>query len=156
SHAPPPRFVVSHARPPSTRLPAAGSPGECAGRIRVRVVVRGMRRLLQPVWLPAAVLLLAPLPGRAQDAAGWDSPRVLALMEAARARRQLPRGDSALENYQARANGYVYFYLDRRDSEERTLVKVDQVALDVYWAAPNRTKQRIIGLRDERRLPARI
>jgi hypothetical protein len=115
-----------------------------------------MRRLPSPIWLAAAVLLLAPLPGRAQAAAGWDSPRVLALMEAARARRQLPRGDSALRNYQARANGYVYFYLDRRDSEERTLVKVDQVALDVYWAAPNRTKQRIIGLRDEKRLPARI
>ncbi|HEX7091143.1 MAG TPA: hypothetical protein VF192_13465 [Longimicrobiales bacterium] len=115
-----------------------------------------MRRLPRPVWLPAAVLLLAPLPGRAQDAAGWDSPRVLALMEAARTRRQLPRGDSALRNYRAHANGYVYFYLDRRDSEERTLVKVDQVALDVYWAAPNRTKQRIVGLRDEKRLPVRI
>ena len=72
-----------------------------------------MRGRQFPVWLVAAALLLAPPPAHAQDAAGWDSPRVLELLEAARLRRQLPRGDSALRNYQARANGYVYFYLDR-------------------------------------------
>jgi len=115
-----------------------------------------MRGRLFLVWLAAAALPLVPALARAQDTAGWDSPRVLELVEAARQRRQLPRGDSALRNYQARANGYVYFYLDRQDSDDRTLVKVDQVALDVFWAAPNRTKQRIVGLRDDKRLPARI
>jgi hypothetical protein len=58
-----------------------------------------------------------------------------------------------LVNYQAAANGYVYFFLDRADSEDRSLVRVDQLALEVYWAAPNRTKQRIIGMRDASKLP---
>ena len=115
-----------------------------------------MRGRSLPVWLTAAALFVAPAQAPAQDPEGWDSPRVLELLEAARLRRQLPRGDSALRNYQARANGYVYFYLDRQDSDDRTLVKVDQIALDVFWAAPNRTKQRIVGLRDDKRLPARI
>src|SRR5690606_24824030 len=119
------------------------------------VGIPGMRGRPFRVWL-AAALLLAPLPAHAQAGEGWDSPRVLELLEAARLRRQLPRGDSALRNYQARANGYVSFCLDRQDSDDRTLVKVDQVALDVFWAAPNRAKQRIVGLRDDKRLPARI
>ncbi|HUH14072.1 MAG TPA: hypothetical protein VMK65_13235, partial [Longimicrobiales bacterium] len=59
-------------------------------------------------------------------------------------------------NYQARASGHVYFFLDREDTQERTLVKVDQLALEVFWGAPDRTKQRIVGMRDEERLPSNI
>ncbi len=93
------------------------------------------------------------------DTAGvgdWNDARALALIASARERRQAPLADSALDNYRARAEGFVYFYVDRRDSEERTLVKIDQVALDVFWAQPDRTKQRIVGLRDESRLPNRM
>ena len=77
-------------------------------------------------------------------------------MERATVRRDLPRGDSTLRNYTARANGFVYFYLDRQESDERTLVKVDQIALELYWMSPERTKQRIVGLRDVSRLPNRM
>lgn len=77
-------------------------------------------------------------------------------MSQARARRAVPRADSGMTSYRARATGYVYFYLDRRDSGERNLVKTDQLALDVYWATPNRTKQHIVGLRDESALPNNI
>ncbi len=86
----------------------------------------------------------------------WDSPRALALVAEARRRRERPRGDSGLVNYQSHADGYVYFYLDRTASPEKTLVKVDQVAVNVFWAAPNLTKQLIVGLRDESRLPNRM
>jgi hypothetical protein len=78
------------------------------------------------------------------------------LIERARERRAVPRTDSGLANYQATASGYVYFFLDRAGSDERTLVKVDQLALEVYWAAPNLTKQRIVGLRDASKLPNRM
>lgn len=111
-------------------------------------------------WKASCLFLLAlvgatrPLP--AQQTGEWNTPRVLELIERARARRAAPRADSGLYNYQARANGYVYFFLDHRDSEERTLVKVDQLALEVYWQAPNHTKQRIVGLRDVSRLPNRM
>ncbi|MBX6362484.1 MAG: hypothetical protein IRZ00_01340 [Gemmatimonadetes bacterium] len=95
----------------------------------------------------------SPQPAAAE---GWNDPRALALVAAARARREAPRADSGLDNYHSHADGYVYFYLDRRGAPERTLVKVDQLALDVYWAAPNRTKQRIVGMRDVSRLPNRM
>jgi hypothetical protein len=32
-------------------------------------------------------------------------------------------------------------------------VKVNQIALQLYWAAPNLTKQRIVGLRDKNPCP---
>ena len=78
------------------------------------------------------------------------------MVEDARVRRSLPYEDSALRNYSASAQGYIYFYLDRESNEELTLVKVDQVALEVYWAYPGSTKQRIVGLRDESVLPNRM
>ena len=90
------------------------------------------------------------------DPLGWNSGRARELMERATIRRDLPRGDSTLRNYTSKANGFVYFYLDRQESDERTLVKVDQIALELYWRSPERTKQRIVGLRDVSRLPNRM
>ena len=100
-------------------------------------------------------VLVLPAPVGAQGGE-WDSPRVLRMVEDARVRRALPYEDSALRSYSADAQGYVYFYLDREENEELTLVKVDQVALEVYWAYPGSTKQRIVGLRDESVLPNRM
>ncbi|MGQ0560811.1 MAG: hypothetical protein ACT443_02940 [Gemmatimonadota bacterium] len=104
----------------------------------------------------ALLLLLIARPGIAQDPLGWNTQRARELIERARERRELPRGDSTLRNYQASAHGYVYFYLDRREDDERTLVKVDQIALNLFWKRPNLTKQRIVGLRDVNRLPNRM
>lgn len=107
-----------------------------------------------------AALVLAALAGpaaaAAQDEGGWNSPRALELIQRAQQRRQVALSDTGMVDYQADARGYIYFYLDRRDTGERTLVKTDQVALDVFWKAPNLAKQRIIGLRDERNLPTNI
>jgi len=98
------------------------------------------------------LLLLAAAPAAAQEQ-GWNTPRSMELVERARERRALPIADSSLRSYESRAHGRVYFYLDRRASERRILIKTDQIALDVFWQAPDLTKQRIIGLRDESRLP---
>jgi hypothetical protein len=107
-----------------------------------------------------AVLAALPLAGATEAAAqhepGWNDARALDLVAQARARRAVPRADSGLTSYRARATGYVYFYLDRRDSGERNLVRTDQLALDVFWAAPNRTKQHIVGMRDAASLPNNI
>ncbi|HEX7051264.1 MAG TPA: hypothetical protein VF188_13745 [Longimicrobiales bacterium] len=108
------------------------------------------------IGLASAGLLVAAVPLSGQAPGGWDAPRALELMERARARRALPAADSGLSSYQASANGYIYFYLDREGGDARTLVKVNQIALEVYWAAPNRTKQRIVGMREEMALPSRI
>lgn len=115
-----------------------------------------MRRLCV---LTLVLLTLAALPAQAQQpdtAGGWDGLRALELLERARERRLLPSQDTSLRNYTARAEGFVYFYLDRRSTGERTLVKTDQVALELFWAQPDLTKQRIVGLRDESRLPNRM
>lgn len=106
-----------------------------------------------------AALVLAPALAAQEPAAreaGWDDARVLELVRRAQARRAETVADTALASYQADARGYVYFYLDRRDTGDRTLVKTDQVALDVYWKAPAFSKQRIVGLRDEKKLPTNI
>ncbi|HEU0015173.1 MAG TPA: hypothetical protein VFQ45_15895 [Longimicrobium sp.] len=115
-----------------------------------------MRRFaaaLAVLLAPAAAI--APAQARAQDGA-WNSPRALELITIAQARRAQTQADTGMVDYQADARGYIYFYLDRRDTGERSLVKTDQVALDVYWKAPNLAKQRIIGLRDEKSLPTNI
>ena len=103
----------------------------------------------------ALCALAAPAAAAAQDG-GWNAERALDLVRRAQERRQVALSDTGMVDYQADARGYVYFYLDRRDTGERTLVKTDQVALDVFWKAPAFSKQRIIGLRDERNLPTNI
>ena len=104
-----------------------------------------------------AALALAAVAGPAPaQEGGWNSPRAMELIQRAQERRQVALSDTGMVDYQADARGYIYFYLDRRDTGERTLVKTDQVALDVFWKAPNLSKQRIIGLRDERSLPTNI
>jgi len=115
-----------------------------------------MNRL--PSTLAGALLAVAACaaPAAAQDEGDWNSPRALELVQRAQERRQVALSDTGMVDYQADARGYVYFYLDRRDTGERSLVKTDQVALDVFWKAPNLSKQRIVGLRDERNLPTNI
>jgi hypothetical protein len=113
-----------------------------------------LRRKLMGAALALAALA-APAAAAAQDG-GWNSTRALELVRRAQERRQVALSDTGMVDYQADARGYIYFYLDRRDTGERTLVKTDQVALDVFWKAPNLSKQRIVGLRDARNLPTNI
>lgn len=116
-----------------------------------------MKRFFLPLLalLPLCAVPLAaqePAPGEA----GWGGARAQEIVARAQARRAETATDTGLVSYQADARGYVYFFLDRGDTDERTLVKTDQVALDVFWRAPDLTKQRIVGLRDEKKLPTRI
>jgi hypothetical protein len=64
--------------------------------------------------------------------------------------------DSGLIDYQARARGHIYFLYDLGRDTERHLVKADQLALDLYWHTPGRTRQLIVGRRDEKLLPTDI
>ncbi|MFL5538368.1 MAG: hypothetical protein ACJ8J0_05220 [Longimicrobiaceae bacterium] len=108
----------------------------------------------------SASALLAVLglcaPAAAAQEGPWNTPRALELIQHAQERRTQSLADTGMVDYQADARGYIYFYLDRRDIDERTLVKTDQVALQVFWKAPNRTKQVIVGLRDQKQLPTNI
>lgn len=86
----------------------------------------------------------------------WNGGRALELVERARSLRQGTVGEGGLQSYAADARGYVYFFVDHDESDEQNLVKTDQVALEVFWQAPNRGRQRIVGLRDEKQLPTSI
>mgnify|MGYP002630373957 CR=1 FL=1 len=100
--------------------------------------------------MAAAQGVLAQVPER------WNDARALALVERAREVRESVVIDSAFHSYRGEARGYVYFFIDRPDSDDRTLVKADQIALDVFWQAPNDIRQQIVGLRDAKVLPTNI
>ncbi|NNM04248.1 MAG: hypothetical protein HKO65_04025 [Gemmatimonadetes bacterium] len=105
------------------------------------------------LFLIVALTLVSPAAAQVQR---WNGPRALEMIGEARTVRQGMAQDSTLQSYSSQARGYVYFYLDRGDTGERVLVKTDQIALEVYWAAPDKFKQRIVGLRDEKKLPTNI
>ena len=87
---------------------------------------------------------------------GWNEPLALDLVARARETRAGTLGDSELRSYQSRAEGYVYFYVDQPEVEERTLIRTDQLALEVMWKAPGMTRQRMVGRRNEESLPTTI
>jgi hypothetical protein len=104
-----------------------------------------------------ALLWPCALCGQIREApSAWNSERALELVEQARSLRQATVVDSAFQAYQADARGYVYFFLDRPDSDERTLARTDQVALEVFWKAPRQTRQRLVGRRNAKELPTNI
>jgi hypothetical protein len=116
--------------------------------------------LRRPRALLSALAALAAgfsfLPASAQEPELWNEPRVLELVRRARMERHSTLVDSAFRSYQSQARGYVYFFIDRPGSAERTLIKADQIALELFWRAPSETQQRIVGLRDQKVLPTNI
>ena len=110
----------------------------------------------RPLLLSFLVSLLLPADSWAQGTEGWNDPRALELVARARGVRQSAAVDPDLRSYQAIATGHVFFLVDRPSSGERTLVKADQLALEIYWRGPRDTRQRIIGMRDQKVLPTNI
>ena len=103
-----------------------------------------------------ALLALSPIQVVAQDPAAeaaWNDPATLGLVQRAIERRAGAVVDTTLQNYSADGRGFVYFLLDAPELDRQTLVRTDQVALEVYWRAPNQIRQRIVGLREQRELP---
>ncbi|MEX2531405.1 MAG: hypothetical protein WD960_11585 [Gemmatimonadota bacterium] len=85
---------------------------------------------------------------------GWNAPEVLALVDQGREARQALAQGGDLENYRALTEGHVYFYVDP-EAGERSLIRVDQIAVELRWEAPDRVHQRVLGQRSETRLPVR-
>jgi len=118
------------------------------------------RRIAAPLaWLSIVAPLLAlPARPRALAAQDWDAPGTRALVARAIARRQAAFADTALKDFTARAHGFVFFLgqIGEGLSEPPRLIKSDQLELQVYWKAPNLSKQIIIGWRDRLDLPTDI
>jgi hypothetical protein len=103
------------------------------------------------VHAPAAV-------AQSSGAGEWNDARSRALVEMATRRRAEQLADTGLADYRAQARGYLTFLAQLGDGflSPPKLVKTDQLALEVYWRAPNFSKQRIIGRRDTLLLPTDI
>ncbi|MFN0100408.1 MAG: hypothetical protein ACKVS7_17210 [Gemmatimonadaceae bacterium] len=97
-----------------------------------------------------------PRPAVAQDA--WNDVRTTALIRAAIDRRAVQLADTGLADYTAQAHGYLTFLAQLGEGFRLppVVVKSDELMLEVYWGAPDRSKQRIIGRRDTLLLPTDI
>ena len=109
-----------------------------------------------PLVVAFAAVCAAPIP---LDAQQWNSPEALALAAAGSARRQEAQADSSLTSYRTRAHGFVFFLAQVGEeglAQPARLVKADELQVEVYWRAPNRSKQVILGWRDGTFLPTDI
>ena len=88
----------------------------------------------------------------------WNDARTRALVERATQRRALQLADTGLVDYKATAHGYVTFLAQFGEGfpEPPKIVKADELGLEVYWRAPDLSKQRIMGRRDTLLLPTDI
>jgi hypothetical protein len=106
-------------------------------------------------WL--ALLLTAVLPAPLAGQA-WNAPDALALVRRAVERRAEVQADAMLRSYRTRAHGFVFFLAQVGEglTEPPRLVKADELDVEVYWQAPDRSKQVISGWRDGAFLPTDI
>jgi hypothetical protein len=95
----------------------------------------------------------APLAAQA-----WNAPAAVALVRRAVERRLATQADSSLVSYRTRAHGFVFFLAQVGEglTEPPRLVKADELRVEVYWRAPDRSKQVILGWRDGAFLPTDI
>ena len=109
------------------------------------------------VRITLAAALCAAGAGRLR-AQAWNDSATTALIARAVARRARAQADSGLRDFEAVAHGFVFFLgqLGEGLAEPPKLIKADQLALEVYWKTPGRSKQRIIGWRDRLDLPTEI
>src|SRR5256885_6484748 len=110
---------------------------------------------LRPI-VGAIAMILAATRATAQQT--WNDARTTALVERATERRASQLADTALVDYKATAHGYVTFLAQFGEGfpEPPKIVKADELGLEVYWRAPDLSKQRIMGRRDTLLLPTDI
>ena len=106
----------------------------------------------------ALIAFAAPLPETAAAQQTWNDPRSRALVERATERRALQLADTALVDYKATAHGYLTFLAQFGEgfTEPPKIVRADELGLEIYWRAPDLSKQRIMGRRDTLLLPTDI
>ena len=116
-----------------------------------------MRRSIAVVVAASVVSAVAFTPSSAR-AQSWNDTRTRSLVEQATERRARQIADTLLVSYKAGAHGYLTFLaqLGEGFTEPPKIVKADELALEVYWQAPNLSKQLIAGRRDTLLLPTDI
>lgn len=114
-------------------------------------------KLGQSTVLRIFFLCALVLPGASQ-AQEWNDERSRKLAEDATTRRALQLADTGLVDYSASAKGFLTFLaqLGEGFTEPPKIVRADQLALEIFWKAPNLSKQRIFARRDTLLMPTDI
>ena len=101
--------------------------------------------------------MLSPITVLGQGAE-WNDARARELAQRATERRSAQLADTTLRDYSAQARGYVTFLAQAGEglTEPPKVVKADELGLEIFWRAPNQSKQRILGRRDTLLLPTDI
>ncbi len=104
----------------------------------------------------ACGFFVASLTPRALPAQLWNDSTSLALAERATARRARQLADTSLHDYTAKARGYLTFLgqVGEGFTEPPRVITADELAVEVYWLAPSRSKQIVVGRRDTTLLPS--
>jgi hypothetical protein len=105
-----------------------------------------------------AIGALLPACGSPLAAQGWDAPEAIALVRQAVDQRAALEADSMLLSYRTRAHGFVFFLAQVGEglTEPPRLIKADELDVEVYWQAPDHSKQVVLGWRDGAFLPTDI
>jgi hypothetical protein len=109
-----------------------------------------------------AALAIAAAAGSATAQGGgarpWNDSSSLDLVSRAIVRRTAQLADTGLADYKAVAHGYLTFFAQLGEGfpDPPQVVRADELAVEVYWRAPNQSKQRVVGRRDTLLLPTDI
>src|SRR5687767_5072252 len=127
----------------------------------------GPQRFMRAATMAVAVVSFGV--GAPATAQRWNDSTTMTLVQRAVALRAEQLADTGLADYTAKAHGYLTFLAQLGDAEAPAgtpaparfttppkVVKADELRLDVYWKAPNQSKQRIVGRRDTLLLPTDI
>ncbi|MEP6492316.1 MAG: hypothetical protein ABJF01_06550 [bacterium] len=116
-----------------------------------------MRQILAACRAACWLFIVVAL-ARVTNAQTWNDPRSLSLVDRATTRRVQQLTDTGLKEYKATAHGYVTFLAQLGEGflTPPKIIKADELELEVYWHAPNQSKQRIVGRRDTLLLPTDI
>lgn len=111
-------------------------------------------RLLGMLLLLAAAEVILPGQLAGQD---WDTPAARELVARATARRNLAEAPGGVQRWSAEARGILLFLTQVGDDQAAPrIVKADELAVEVYWEAPGRSKQTIRAWREQTFLPTDI
>jgi hypothetical protein len=114
---------------------------------------RVLAAFMAACWVAVVCAIAQPV-----SAQRWNDDRARELVERATTRRAQQLADTALRDYHTTAHGYLTFLAQVGENfpDPPKVVRSDELALEVYWRAPNLSKQRIVGRRDTLALPTNI
>ncbi|MGH7524612.1 MAG: hypothetical protein ACREK8_09920 [Gemmatimonadales bacterium] len=106
----------------------------------------------------AQVMFLLALAWTRGSAQSWQSGSALELIRRAVVHRSARDADTLLTGWQAEAHGILRFVseLDHGDSPVERVIRLDELRVEVYGQAPNRSKQIITAWRDTTFLPNQL